>query len=280
MARHTGTDLLNAAAACGRHATPRLLRDWVELGLLDHPKRRGLGRGRGVVATWSTNQRELFLDLLDLRAAGFAIANMCGLPVWAWLRLGDDYVPLPQVRRAMQTWAARRDHTSWSDSGKIASEVVRSVAHPSARRGVLTQLRVAIAAGQFEGRFVADEFLPAARYAMDPARTRAPRGPRDVPVTPAAIARLVETRVRARDRLAAMPDAAYLQAREVYRFGVSDYAVRQPFFAAAADLGALFKPHDPEDQVRTACLDLLTLMGAFTEAESHAQGSSAAAPSD
>lgn len=67
MSRYTKADLLDAAQAHGTPATGRLITDWVSLGLLDKPVPRSRGRGKGVERTWSENQLQLFVVLLDKR---------------------------------------------------------------------------------------------------------------------------------------------------------------------------------------------------------------------
>ena len=107
---YTAADLAADATAAGAPVSTRLITDWVERGLLDRPRRRGLGRGRGTVATWPENQRQLFLALLDQRRRGVKrLATLCNLPVTIWLDsegLDLEYVPLRQVRRCLATWGA------------------------------------------------------------------------------------------------------------------------------------------------------------------------------
>ena len=54
--QHSMEELLLAAKERGYAPTRRMVLDWVELGLLDRPERRGRGRGKGVSATWSEEQ--------------------------------------------------------------------------------------------------------------------------------------------------------------------------------------------------------------------------------
>ena len=265
--RNTRDDLLAAAARGHHQATPRLVRDWVEVGLLDRPLRHGLGRGRGVSATWDHNQVHLFLVLLDQRQRGGAsISALCNVPVWLWLEWGDAYVPLRQVRRAMATWAAAQERTTWKSSRQVASRVVELLAHPAALRRVRTRLRETLAEAQYD----ADRVLPDAREALDPARRRQPRGPKGAQLTAEHYGALVEGRRLALDYLGSLPDAVYERARQVFRDAVADYALRQPEFAADPDLGHLFEERDAETRMNAACADLLTVIGLLLGSEAAA----------
>ena len=94
-ARFDAEAMLAAARSRGFTPSKRLLSDWVSLGLLDRPLRKGLGRGRGSTATWPAEQRELFLQLLAKRATVRQIAPLCNIPVWLWLYYG--YCVSPQL---------------------------------------------------------------------------------------------------------------------------------------------------------------------------------------
>jgi len=105
-------DLIRAARANGFSPTKRVVQDWVELGLLDRPERHGLGRGKGVRATWSQEQQELFNALLRKRQTVNRVGLLSNLPVSMWLYFGDTYVPLRQVRLALSTWQGQTAKTS------------------------------------------------------------------------------------------------------------------------------------------------------------------------
>jgi hypothetical protein len=89
------------SARAGYEITVRLIRDWAQAGLLDRPRKRPAGRGRGSnQALYPANQRELLLTLLSKRA-GNGISSLARIPVGIWMYWGDEYVPLRQARRAM-----------------------------------------------------------------------------------------------------------------------------------------------------------------------------------
>src|SRR5947207_3156341 len=99
--RYTLEQLVGAGMDAGFEPTTRLAKDWASLGLLDHARRRGRGRGKGVEGTWPESQKELFLLLLAKRPEVKRIATLCNVPVAIWLLWGDDFVPLRQARLAL-----------------------------------------------------------------------------------------------------------------------------------------------------------------------------------
>ena len=120
-------ELVALARERGTPVSPRLITDWVQLGLLDHPTRRGLGRGRGTVAGWPENQVRLWGLLLEKRPGLKHMATLCSIPVSLWLYFGDDYVRLPQVRRAMITWAAGAHTRGYSDAASLVLQFVDEI---------------------------------------------------------------------------------------------------------------------------------------------------------
>lgn len=256
--RYTGPELGVLAAREGLVATPRLLRRWVQLGLLDQPDRVGLGRGRGIRATWSANQARLLLELLKAQARSGTIAGLCHLPVWLWLRWGDDYVPLRQVRRALSTWRNFATNPSWAGAGRTASVVVAAISAPETRRSVRKRLREVVA-DQATGGFNRAELLRAARDAVD--GKKSPRGPEAAPLDAQTYVRLVAARFDALGRLADVSDAEFDGAREAYRLGNAVYNREQADLAANHDTGHLFGVRGPEEEIRDACMDLVTLLG-------------------
>src|SRR5260370_18468065 len=96
--------LVGGDAGAGYEIPIRLIRDWTQAGLLDRPRKRPAGRGRGSSqALYPANQRKLLLTLLSKRP-GNGISSLARIPVGIWMYWGDDYVPLRQARRAMLTW--------------------------------------------------------------------------------------------------------------------------------------------------------------------------------
>jgi len=123
----TKDELVAIADQRGAPASPRLITDWVQLGLLDHPKRHGLGQGRGTVAGWPESQVRLWVLLVDKRPGLKQMATLCNIPVALWLYFGDDYVQLPQVRRAMTTWAGGTHTRGYRDAASLVLQFVDEI---------------------------------------------------------------------------------------------------------------------------------------------------------
>jgi hypothetical protein len=259
--RYTIADLCRDAEAHGFSATPRLITDWVELGLLDAPDRHGLGRARGSAAgTWSEAQRQLFLALLDKRREVKHIAPLCNMPVWLWLFWGDEYAPLRQVRRALETWGGVRGGTkglSWAKAHASARQQVErwgsSLARPKDRQALVDALSKMIYKQQFDS----DALVPLLERVFDPAHTGQPRGPLGAPVTPADYALLIRVRLEALAQLDALDNSLFEWARFMYLTMLPQYFQGQPQFAADPELGKLFTRPDINELVNNVCASLI-----------------------
>ena len=92
----------------GKGDLGRRLTDWVELGVIPAPVKRGLGRGQGSISGWSTFAVNLWRTQLACRVAGLDIAALCNAPVGLWVYDDGSPVTTRQVQRALHTWAVRR----------------------------------------------------------------------------------------------------------------------------------------------------------------------------
>jgi len=264
--RYTVLDLVEAARPHRPDASVRMVRRWVQFGLLDAPSRRGLGRGRGIEATWSRNQRRLFIELTRAQQRGASISSLCNMPVWLWLWWGDPYVPLRQVRRALDTWAEARTNPSWSDALHVARAVVGKLAIAGTKRSVLRLFRQTIA-DQAAGAFDRDALRDAARDAIE-GEARRRRGPIGAQLDASRYADLVAMRFEALDHLADLGDDVFESARLLLHHAKADYDQKRPAFEADADLGPLFAEATTSDEVNLACLDLVTALGAVSRLRS------------
>ncbi len=274
--------LWNAEALCavaeaeGHHATPRLIRDWGDVGLLDRPPSRRRERGRGGAPTlWPDSQRRLFLLLLQKREEGAPIAALTKVPVFLWLQWGDDYVPLRQTRRALATWAEAARHPSIKATRAAARATTTALAHPAAGRSARQGFRETITRGQ-SGETVSRATLrAAARKALDPLGSGRPRGSIGPQLTPEGYADHVDLLVRAagvlaRDRKAAsIPAEAFEQARSIYRSARASYARNWRRFATDPELGHLHTEPTDDEVVNAACRDLTELVALWL---AHARG--------
>jgi len=258
---YTTEELLDAAEQQETPASRRLLHDWTGLGLLDHPARPGRGRrvgGWGV--SWPETQRSLWLLLLHKRRGVKRIETLCNVPVIIWLIWGDDYVPVGQVRRAMETWAGRWETSSkkrayWSARHLVADLGVGNV-WPPARNAAID----AIADMGMTSTFDRDRLVAELRKVMDPDRTGRPRGAL-MQVTPETYADAIEARMTAMRALPELPDDTFHWARYLWQMTRSGYAADQPRLAADPELGHLAEIPTLDSVANNACVDLLTILG-------------------
>lgn len=266
---HTKTDLLTAAEQRGHGVSERLVHDWVELGLLDRPDRHGLGRGKGIVAVWPDEQRQLFLALLAKRREGVGVGDLCNVPVWGWLWFGDRAVPLRRARRALRTWCRGATGAPWSQGRVIASKMIEVIAHPAASNRARRALRNAVAQALYSGnsdpdklRLLPDELLPLIAGVVDPLGTGEWRGPAQMPLTPESIISLLQSRRDAIVNLDRIDDSLFQWAHYEYLTNIPDYLDEQPLLAADPDLGQHFPVPDINDLASSACLELISILGA------------------
>ncbi len=142
--QYTRVQMVDIAASSGHHATERLLTDWQAAGLIDRPYKKGLGRGRGIVALWPESQLRLWLLLLEKRRQTGQVPNLCNVPVGLWLYFGDDYASIRQVRKCMRTWSERYGS---SRGHKLAKQTARQL---------LADLPIATASKNVRARLVSE----------------------------------------------------------------------------------------------------------------------------
>jgi hypothetical protein len=126
----TGEEMLAEAANIGRPISRKLLERWVTIGLLDQAAARGRSRGKGVERRWPVEQRNLLRDLLSRHRTGASVSGLLNVPVLVWLLWGEDYVPIRQVQRAMETWVRRTETRRSIRSRAWAAGIVRALALP------------------------------------------------------------------------------------------------------------------------------------------------------
>ena len=261
----TSADLLAAASENELQATQRLITDWVSLGLIDQPRRRGLGRGRGVAAVWPRNQAELFVDLLTLRQLHGVrhVAPLANLPVVGWLYQYPD-VPLRQTRRALATWCGRHRRAtgvSRDAARRAAAQLIGSIEHPHASVRDRASLRRLLADAMHERTFDRDAFYDAVRRVFDPHGEGWAVGPEEARTTTEGVVRVTEARYTALNSLDDLTDREYEDARLIYTFSRSGYARQYPTFAADPSKGRMFEDPTFNNVLNNACRDLLTILG-------------------
>jgi hypothetical protein len=129
-----------ARLSVGDSDPDRRLTDWVELGLVPGPRKRGLGRGRGTVSGWSEFAAGMWRTQLKLRSAGLDIASLCNTTVGFWI-YEISPIETTQVSRALHTWAVRRTSRRSGHLRASAERAISRAAHPFAGVAVRRQLR-------------------------------------------------------------------------------------------------------------------------------------------
>ena len=168
IAEHgTIDDLVTDAANAGHQITFRLERDRTQIGLLDQPRKRPAGRGRGSSqALYPPNQRELLLTLLSKRP-GNGIGSLARIPVGFWMYWGDEYVPLRQARRAMQTWLGN-PRVSLRRARETAKTIAGHLDNPAATPAARQELRKVLTEISYTGRLDEDRLERAAFDVFEP----------------------------------------------------------------------------------------------------------------
>lgn len=259
--RYVAEELVRGAEAQGTPVSRRLLTDWVSLGLLDQPTRRGLGRGKGTSATWSYNQYRLFLITLQKRQEVERVKTLCNLPVMAWLYWGPDYASVEQVRRAMKTFATSTRTASGRVSRETGKRVADQLAGPGLRREDRTALVEAIVDALGGGTLDTERLREAARRVFDRGDTGRVVGPQGAQMRVDAWVRIVEANLAGTESLASLTDAEFEDARLAHHHAMATYSQRQPEFAQDPEIGAAFDAPTPDFLANNACSQLLTTIG-------------------
>ena len=262
--RYTKLQMVELATASGRSATERLFTDWQAAGLIDKPFKRGLGRGRGLVALWPESQLRLWFVLLDKRRETTQVPNLCNLPVGLWLYFGDDYASLRQVRKCMTTWAQRYGS---SRGHKLAKQMARKLLEdlPLAplSKNVKADLVSAMASALLHGlerdedrRALRDRLLS---VVVPPAETAAQ------PNHAASVVEMVLVRLLAAHHLSqgSVPDHIFEWARVWHLFGLRTYMEALDKGQVPASPGTEPESERPdfEKLMTAACRDLMSSIG-------------------
>ena len=234
-------ELIVDAKSRGFPATKRLIYDWVEKGLLDHPERRTRGSGGSDKALWSSNQRNLFRIL----------ATLCNVPVGMWLLWGDEYVPVRQVQRALRTWAGNSVKVSWTTARRQAREIVNTLdasgGSPAQRDGLIEVLAKIGYSGP-NPEFNRAELEAAVNDVFDPVVAR-------------DTVELIAARIRGLRAAKTVSEDDLIWAREVVYSTISRVVLEFSVTAYTFKPGVVTPALVPEDFMNTACPKLCLILG-------------------
>ena len=254
--RYTQAELLAEGRAAHFEVSQGLIERYVTLGLLDSAYPDGTDRGykKGVRWTWSENQRRLWLTLLDKRRETDKPRALANIPVLIWLYWGEDYVPLRQVRRALETYSEVRKSAHRHDYPRAARSLVRSLARPRAGARAKAAAIDLLIEGARSRRLDLDALRPVLLEVVGPAdpskQTDGPRALFSLAAQWAAVTRFDE-----------LTDAHLRWARAFSLYGQADYARARPVLAADPRFGAMHQPFDLQHLANRACADVLFVLG-------------------
>jgi hypothetical protein len=254
--RHTQAELLEEARAAGFGVSQGLIERYVTLGLLDAAQPDGTGRGyrKGVRWSWSENQRRLWLTVLDKRRQTDKPRALANIPVQIWLYWGEDYVPLRQVRRSLETYSEVRKSARRHDYPRAARSLVNSIARraafPRARAALVDALVEAAHSRQLDVDLIRPLLNEVVGAADPTAQTDGPRMLFNFAAQWAATSRFDD-----------LTDAHFRWARAFVLYGQADYARTRDALAADPRFGALHQPFDFQYLSNRACQDVLFVLG-------------------
>jgi hypothetical protein len=259
-------DLLDDAGLIGFPANQRLIHEWVQLGLLDHPERRTRGESGGSdKAIWPRNQRSLFRLLISKRHEVRTIPPLCQLVVAMWLWFGEGYVPVRQARRAFETWAAKTTRVSWTTAKRQAREILAQFETPGASREARERLVDVVALGAFNGSVDPDALMEAVTLVYDP---RGRGSNLDRLQSPEDFVHVVAARCRGLQRVrAGVSDQELRDARNIYDAGRAGWDQMRPFLQQAVHDprdASLVADESVQDKFDHACPTLLMILGMGT----------------
>lgn len=263
--QHSMEDLVAAAKAAGFGISPRMVQDWVDVGLLDKPERHGRGRRKGVSSTWSDQQRGLLLTELAHRERIGRVAQLCNIPVWTWLYFGDECVPLRQVRRALGTWSGPSLRISATQARQAARQILEDIGHPKTRRQDRKALLDAATEMFFHRSERLDEeaLVPLIERVMDPKGRGIVRTLGGMQYTPRDHVHILRVRLKALDGLqeGRIDDSLFHWARFANVIARGGY--QRLLTQITTPDGTIAKARVPTigEIVPRACLDLVTLLG-------------------
>ncbi|MEU0429762.1 hypothetical protein ABZ235_40585 [Streptomyces canus] len=156
----TAADLVADALALGVKASPRMVTDWVEGGLLANPESRKTSAHGSDPRVFPREQRELFARLLQARERSplgrVPQRSLVRVVLYLWL-IDDTVVLTPQARRAFRTHARETGKTTAVRRRETVRAIVEQIAHPAASFKQRRTAQLLIEEGERTGRIDLDK---------------------------------------------------------------------------------------------------------------------------
>jgi hypothetical protein len=263
---YSRADMLAAAEReLGRTVSYRLLVDWVELGLVPAPNCIYPGWAKGRRGLWTATGFNLWGIQLRNRQR-HSIGTMCNLPVGVWVYRDELGIEMPQVRRALTTWASRATRARSSDLARSARDLVRRIGHPGASRKARHALVRLLENRPWRGTASRQRLHDAIVDVVSPGLS----GGSGEPLTAKWMADRVEHALIAKwlgvQSLPVGPhdgsrDLVLGRAKELLRNGALAYKEDQPRRSKRAPYGRVFEEAGLNRLIGGACGDLALMMG-------------------
>lgn len=251
---HTQAELVAAARAAGFSIDEKLIERWVGAGLLDTAQMDGRGDRKGVGRRWPDSQRDLLLSLLGHHRTARELPTLANVPVIVWAIWGEDFVPLRQVRRALETYARvdgrRRPWRGQAWARKLVTRIARPGTSGAQRDALAEALLHALEHESLDDPALARRFADVVGPADPRAQSDGPR-----------MLAIIKAQWTGRARFYEFCDAHFRWARSFFLCAQADYAVARPVLAADPRFGRLHQPFTLETIANEACHSILLLLG-------------------
>lgn len=257
------------AVGAGYQASVRLVRDWTAKGLLDAPRRRASGRGKGSKpALYAPAQRMLFLTLLHHRQhGGLSIPGLARIPVSVWLYFGVDHVPTRQAKNAFTTWLGD-PRSSLSEAARLAAETTAQLDSPRASSRSRRALVGLLADIAYRGRLDDEAALrQAVRDVFEPGDGLIKKsiGHPSAPLSTDAVVEIIGANLegvrQVTERRVSLAD--FEEAGQRQRESMAEYVRDRPSIAAGAwgQADSLYAEPTLQWLVEESCAQLLMIIG-------------------
>ncbi|MBD9730113.1 hypothetical protein PV755_44805 [Streptomyces caniscabiei] len=262
----TAEDLVADARSLGVPASTRMVKDWVENGLLARPQFRKSTQRGSDPGLFAPEQRVLFGKLIEakLRSPLPRVPHHTVVPVIISMWLSDDRVITEdQARRALRTYARSAGRRSLASRTATARAVIEQFAHPEATRQARRDVELLLLDGEKSRCPRWDTLVPAMKDLAAPWRHDADGlsrldartiGLPEMPVTfDYAIGLwMVKGEVTQQLEMESIQPHALLLAREEFRCGWAAYQNDRAALAArgGADAALFAEPTGSEARIR------------------------------
>ncbi|WP_436994040.1 hypothetical protein [Streptomyces sp. enrichment culture] len=270
----TAEDLVEDARSLGIRASPRMVTDYVEVGLLAPPLFRKTTQRGSDRRVFPSEQRRLFYELncAKLRSPLARVPHRTMVPVVLYLWCLDDTVVTDtQARRALRTYAQNVGISSDPRRRTTARKVVEQFAHPLAtvnqRRAAQQWIREGELTRRPNWNAVADALSTIASPWRSHGLPEIVRGigPPNAPVTTDHVVAMWELNWQINQQLAeeSVNEQVLKRAREEHRSNWREYqSVRTDWESRAGTMRHLFElPDNQEQAARQHVKGFVTVLG-------------------